>query len=124
LSATESRDFSLAAKARWPAPGAEARGLVQSLAKSVTVVRPLHLGIFNERSCCDEPESLFNILDAIPSCTRELRSAENVWSRPDRLARLDVLIFPCGRAHKQSNDLGENARRTVKDFIRSGGGYV
>jgi glutamine amidotransferase-like uncharacterized protein len=124
LSAAESHDFSLAAKARWPAPGTEARDLVQSLAKAAAVVRPLHVGIFNERSCCDEPEPLFRILDAIPSCTRELLGAENVQSQPDRLARFDVLIFPGGRAHKQADALGENARRAVKDFIRSGGGYV
>ena len=74
LTAVESHELSLAAKARWPAPGADARELVRSLAKSVAIVRPLHVGIFNERSCCDEPEPLFRILDAIPSCTRELRS--------------------------------------------------
>jgi glutamine amidotransferase-like uncharacterized protein len=124
LSAAESHEFSLTAKARWPAPGAEARELVQSLAKSAAVVRPLHVGIFNERSCCDEPEPLFRILDAIPSCTRELLSAENIQSQSDRLARFDVLIFPGGRAHKQADALGESARRAIKDFIRSGGGYV
>jgi glutamine amidotransferase-like uncharacterized protein len=124
LSAAESHDFSLAAKARWPIPGAEARELVQSLAKSAAVVRPLHVGIFNERSCCDEPQLLFRILDAIPSCTRELLSVEIVQSQPDRLARFDVLIFPGGRAHKQADALGKNARRAIKDFIRSGGGYV
>ncbi len=124
LSAAESHEFSLAAKARWPAPGAASRELVQSLAKSAIVVRPLHVGIFNERSCCDEPEPLFRILDAIPSCTRELVTAENVRFEPDRLARFDVLIFPGGRAHKQADALGGNARRAVRDFIRSGGGYV
>ena len=124
MSTAESHDFSLAAKARWPAPGAEARELVQSLAKSAAVVRPLRVGIFNERSCCDEPEPLFRILDAIPSCTCEILSAENVRSQPDSLSRFDVLIFPGGRAHKQADALGENARRAVKDFIRSGGGYV
>jgi glutamine amidotransferase-like uncharacterized protein len=124
LSAAESHDFSLAAKARWPVPGSEARELVQSLTRSAALVRPLHVGIFNERSCCDEPEPLCRILDAIPSCTRELLSAETVQSQSDRLARFDVLIFPGGRAHKQADALGENARRSVKDFIRSGGGYV
>jgi glutamine amidotransferase-like uncharacterized protein len=124
LSAAESHDFGLAAKARWPAPGAEALELVQSLAKSAAVMRPIHVGIFNERSCCDEPEPLFRILDAIPSCTRELLSAENVQFQPDRLARFDVLIFPGGRAHKQAGALGENACKAVKDFIRFGGGYV
>jgi glutamine amidotransferase-like uncharacterized protein len=124
LTAAESHDFSLAAKARWPVPGTEARDLVQALAKSAAVVRPLHVGIFNERSCCDEPEPLFGILDAIPSCTRELLSAEDVRFVPERLARFDVLIFPGGRSHKQADALGENARRAVKDFIRSGGGYV
>jgi glutamine amidotransferase-like uncharacterized protein len=117
-------EFSLAAKARWPAPGAEARELVQSLAKSAAFMRPLHVGIFNERSCCDEPEPLFRILDAIPSCTRELLSALDVQSQPAHLARFDVIIFPGGRAHKQAAALGENARVAIKDFIRSGGGYL
>ena len=123
LSAAESHDFSRAARRAGPSP-APKHELVQSLVKSATVARPLHVGIFNERSCCDEPKPLFRILDAIPSCTRDLLTAEQVQLEPDRLARFDVLIFPGGRAHKQAEALGENARWAVKDFIRSGGGYV
>ena len=59
-----------------------------------------------------------------PVVYAQLVGAENVRSQPDRLARFDVLIFPGGRAHKQADALGENARRVVQEFIRSGGGYV
>ena len=124
LSAVESRELSLAAKARWPAPTAEDRKLIQALANSAAVARPIHAGIFNEKSCCDEPEPLIRILGSIPSCTWEIQTPEDVRSGSSSLSRFDVLIFPGGRAHKQADALGEEGRRAVKDFIHSGGGYV
>ena len=124
LSAAESRDFGLAAKALWPAAGAEARELAQSLAKSAAIVRPLHVGIFNEslllrRAGAFNPDPRRHPLVHARAAQRGKRRSE-----PGRLARFDVLIFPGGRAHKQADAMGENARRAVRDFIRSGGGYV
>jgi glutamine amidotransferase-like uncharacterized protein len=124
LNAVESHELSLAAKARWPAPAAEDRTLIQALAKSAPGGRPIRAGIFNQKSCCDEPETLIHILGSIPSCTWEILSPEDVRSSSNNLSRFDVLIFPGGRAHKQADALGEEGRRAVKDFIRSGGGYV
>ncbi len=124
LTAVESHELSLAAKARWPAPAAEGRKLIQALAKSAAVVRPIRAGIFNQKSCCDEPEPLVHILGSIPSCTWEIQSPEDLRSSSNSLSRFDVLIFPGGRAHKQADALGEEGRRAVKEFIRNGGGYV
>jgi Biotin-protein ligase, N terminal len=124
LTAVESHELSLAAKARWPASAAEERKLIQALAKSAAVVRPIRAGIFNQKSCCDEPEPLIHILGSILSCTWEILSPEDVRSSSTSLSRFDVLVFPGGRAHKQADALGEEGRRAVKDFIRSGGGYV
>ncbi len=124
ITAVESHELSLAAKARWPATAAEERKLIQALAKSAAVVRPIRAGIFNQKSCCDEPEPLIHILGFIPSCTWEILNPEDVRSRSNSLSRFDVLIFPGGRAHKQADALGEEGRRAVKDFIRSGGGYM
>ena len=124
LTAVESHELSLAAKARWPAPAAEERGLIQALAKSAADVRPIRAGIFNQKSCCDEPEPLIHILRSIPSCTWEIQSPEDVRSSSNSLSRFDVLIFPGGRAHKQAEALGAEGHRAVIDFIRSGGGYV
>ncbi len=124
LTVAESHELSLAAKARWPAPAAEERKLIKALAKSAAVVRPIRAGIFNQKSCCDEPDPLIHILGLIPSCTWEILGPEDVRSSSSSLARFDVLIFPGGRAHKQADALGEQGRRAVKDFIRSGGGYV
>jgi glutamine amidotransferase-like uncharacterized protein len=124
LTAVESHALSLAAKARWPAPAAEERKLIQELAKAAAVVRPIRAGIFNQKSCCDEPEPFIHILGSIPSCSWEILSAEDVRSSSNSLSRFDVLIFPGGRAHKQADALGEEGRLAVKDFIRSGGGYV
>ena len=124
LTAVESHELSLAAKARWPAPAAEERKLIQALAKSAAVIRPIRAGIFNQKSCCDEPEPLIHILGSIPSCTWEILSPEDGRFSSNSLSRFDVLIFPGGRAHKQADALGEESRRAVQDFIRSGGGYV
>jgi glutamine amidotransferase-like uncharacterized protein len=124
LTAVESHELSLAAKARWPAAAAEDRKLIQALAKSAAIVRPIRAGIFNEKSCCDVPEPLIRILGSIPSCTWEILSPEDVRSGSGSLSRFDLLIFPGGRAHKQADALGEEGRRAVKDLIRAGGGYV
>jgi putative intracellular protease/amidase len=40
------------------------------------------------------------------------------------LARFDVLIQPGGSASKQAKTLGEGGRTAVRDFVRSGGGYL
>src|SRR5262249_51523267 len=85
LTAVESHELRLAAKARWPAPAAEERKLIQALAKSAAVVRPIRAGIFNQKSCCDEPEPLIHILGSIPSCTWEILSPEDVRSSSNRL---------------------------------------
>ncbi|MGO9466240.1 MAG: hypothetical protein ACLQVF_19040 [Isosphaeraceae bacterium] len=61
LTAAESHELGLAAKARWPAPAAEERKLIGALAKSASVVRPIRAGILNQKSCCDEPEPLIHI---------------------------------------------------------------
>jgi glutamine amidotransferase-like uncharacterized protein len=124
LTAIESYELSLAAKARWAAPAADERKLIGALAKSAAVVRPIRAGIFNQKSCCDEPGPLIHILGSIPSCTWEILSPKDVRSSSNGLSRFDVLIFPGGRAHKQAEALGEEGRRAVKDFIRSGGGYL
>ncbi len=124
LTAVEAHERSLAAKACWPAPSAEEHKRIQALAKSAAVVRPIRVGIFNEKSCCDEPEPLIHILRSIPSCTWEILSPENLRSSSRSLTRFDVLLFPGGRAHKQADALGEEGRRAVRDFVGSGGGYV
>ena len=108
LTAVESHELSLAARARWPAPAAEERKLIQTLAKSAAVARPIRAGIFNQKSCCDEPEPLIHILGSIPSCTWEILGPEDVRSSSSSLSRFDVLIFPGGRAHKQADALGED----------------
>ncbi len=114
LTAVESHQLSLAAKARWPAPAAEERKLIQELATSAAVVRPIRAGIFNQKSCCDEPEPFIHILGSIPSCTWAILSPDDVRSSSISLSRFDVLIFPGGRAHKQADALGEEGRRAVK----------
>ncbi len=107
-----------------PLTAVEERKLIQKLTKSAAVVRPIRAGVFNQKSCCDEPEPLIHILGSIPSCIWEILSPEDVRSSSNSLSRFDVLIFPGGRAHKQADALGEEGRRAVKDFIRSGGGYM
>jgi hypothetical protein len=62
LTAIESHELILAAKARGPSATAEERTLIQVLAKSAAVVRPIRAGILNHKSCCDEP----GILTVVP----------------------------------------------------------
>jgi hypothetical protein len=96
--------------------------LVDSLAASASKVRRIRVGIFSDKSCCDEPEPLTRILDALPSCNWELLTPMAIQA--DRLDRFDVLIFPGGRGHRQAAALGDEGRRAVQDFVRAGGGFV
>jgi glutamine amidotransferase-like uncharacterized protein len=41
-----------------------------------------------------------------------------------RLEHFDVIIFPGGGGRRQAMALGSEGRRSVQEFVRSGGGYV
>jgi len=113
---------SLSPRARWPVVPPEARELIDSLVESAAAARRIRVGLFHEKSCCDEPEPLARILEAIPSCNWELVTAAE--AQANRLGRFDVFIFPGGRGHRQAEALGSNGRRAVQDFVRAGGGFV
>jgi glutamine amidotransferase-like uncharacterized protein len=100
----------------------EARESIDSLAKSAAATRPIRVGLFNDKSCCDEPGPLSRILESIPLCTWELVLAAEIVA--SHLAQFDVVIFPGGRAHLQAKALGEHGRRVVQEFVHNGGGYV
>ena len=114
----------LSTGACWPVPQPEARELIDSLTRSTAVPRAIRVGIFNDKSCCDAPEPLARILESIPLCRWELVTPAGTQGQSNRLGRFDVLIFPGGGGHRQSNSLGHEGRRAVQDFVRSGGGYV
>jgi glutamine amidotransferase-like uncharacterized protein len=114
----------LSTGACWPVPQPEARELIGSLQGSTAATRAIRVGIFSDRSCCDDPEPLKRILASIPSCTWELVTAAETQAVPNRLGRFDVIIFPGGGGHRQANALGYDGRRAVRDFVHSGGGYV
>ena len=44
--------------------------------------------------------------------------------RPEVLQQFDVLLFPGGSGSKQARAIGEKGRASVRDFVRSGGGYI
>lgn len=73
------------------------------------------------------PRSYAGILKAAaetinPSITCGLIDAKSI-ERGD-LAQYDVIVFPGGVAGTIFRGLGDKGRRAVKDFVRSGGGYV
>jgi len=43
---------------------------------------------------------------------------------PEVLAQFDIVLFPGGSGSKQARAIGEEGRRAVKDFVKSGGGYL
>ncbi len=96
--------------------------MVESLAESVANARPIHVGLFGDKSCCDEPEPLARILEAIPECNWEPVMAAEVQT--NRLERFDLVIFPGGRGHRQAAALGDDGRRVIREFVRAGGGFL
>jgi glutamine amidotransferase-like uncharacterized protein len=118
----ESREPLGSLEARWPVVPAEARELVESLAGRAAAARRIHVGLFSEKSCCDQPEPLLRILGTIPLCDAEVVTATEIQS--GRLDRFDVIIFPGGGGRRQAMALGTEGRRSVQDFVRAGGGFV
>jgi glutamine amidotransferase-like uncharacterized protein len=100
----------------------EARELIDSIVGSAAAARRIRVGLFRDQSCCDAPEPLARILEAIPLCNWEPVTAAEIQA--DRLGRFDVVIFPGGGGRRQSAALGDEGRRVVRDFVRAGGGFV
>ena len=65
----EGREPVLSPAARDRIRSPEARELIDSLLVPAAVARRIRVGLFSEKSCCDAPEPLARILEAIPLCT-------------------------------------------------------
>jgi glutamine amidotransferase-like uncharacterized protein len=98
------------------------RKLIDSLAVTAATARRIRVGLFSDKSCCDEPEPIARILEAIPSCIWEPVTAADI--QVNRVGRFDVVIFPGGRGHRQAASLGDLGRRAIRAFVRAGGGFV
>ena len=59
LTAVESYELSLAAKAHWPTPAAEERTLIQALAKAAAIVRPIARAFLTRRLAAMSPSRSF-----------------------------------------------------------------
>ncbi|MCR9116275.1 MAG: succinylglutamate desuccinylase/aspartoacylase family protein [bacterium] len=44
--------------------------------------------------------------------------------RPDVLGQFDLVVFPGGSGSKQAAAIGKEGRAAVRDFVRTGGGYI
>jgi glutamine amidotransferase-like uncharacterized protein len=100
----------------------EARELIGSLAGSGAAVRPIRVGLFSDKSSCDQPEPLARILESIRLCNWKPVTPGEIQA--DGLGRFDVVVFPGGGGRRQAAALGEEGRRTVREFVRAGGGFV
>jgi Biotin-protein ligase, N terminal len=95
---------------------------IDSRAKPAAASRRIRVGLFSDKSCCDAPEPMARILEAIPMCKWEPVTAAEI--RAKRVGRFDVVIFPGGGGRRQAAALGDEGRRAIRDFVRGGGGFV
>lgn len=78
--------------------------------------------------CFDGPgtglsgNNLWSIVDASADMTLHHLGSDDM--RPEILTQLDVVVFPGGSGSKQAKAIGEDGRRTVSQFVNSGGGYI
>ncbi len=70
----------------------------------------------------DGVKRLTSLLDAAPNTTVDHVGPRQL--RPATLRQFDVVIFPGGSGQKQANAIGQAGRRTVRDFVQQGGGYL
>jgi glutamine amidotransferase PdxT len=61
-------------------------------------------------------------LDSSPDFAFQTVTAEDI--RQNALSKCDVIICPGGNAPKQAQNLGTEGCQAIREFVRSGGGYV
>jgi putative intracellular protease/amidase len=85
--------------------------------------RPIRIAIFHAQIPASDPtEGLADVFDSDAMCS--WKSVGPIEIISGALKDYDVVVFPGGSARHQSKLLGDEGRRAVRDFVRSGGGYV
>jgi glutamine amidotransferase-like uncharacterized protein len=85
--------------------------------------RQVRVAIYDDsRETARGPKNLLRILTPEAGFAARRMTAEEI--QQGGLAEVDVLIMPGGSGSKQAERLTETGREEIREFVRSGGGYV
>lgn len=112
---------------RRPALTEEQSGLILSLVDSVSTANgrsaPIRVALFDAKLDNGEAtKDLKSILEAESAFTWKAVNSTDIEA--GALQEFDVVIFPGGNARLQRAALGDTGKEIVREYVRSGGGYI
>ncbi len=102
---------------------AEMAQLVESMAASSarTDTDQLRVAVFSTKNG-DPTGTLVKLLESKLRCKSGIITAEEI--RAGALKKFDVVLFPGGSGSRQADELHNEGRQAVRQFVEEGGGYV
>lgn len=103
---------------------AEAFGAIEKVQLDMNEkVKPIRVAVYADFGAADKC-----VLETIAALEIDPEIETGIVKGADIVAHaldnFDVIVFPGGSASKESASLGDMGRKIVRDFVRSGGGYV
>lgn len=94
------------------------------LLTSVVSAAPIKVAVFEGDGVGKSCTNLLTILDNSSKIQLEVSRVTTADIVAGKLDEFDVLIHPGGSGSKQGNDLGEDGRQQVRQFVSQGGGFL
>ena len=94
------------------------------LLTSVVSSAPIKVAVFEGDGVGKSCTNLITTLDNSSKIQFKVSRITTVDILAGKLAEFDVLIHPGGSGSKQGNDLGEDGRQQVRQFVNQGGGFL
>ena len=94
------------------------------LITSVASTAPIKVAVFEGDGVGKSCTNLLTILDNSSKIQLEVSRVTTADIVAGKLDGFDVLIHPGGSGSKQGNDLGEDGRQQVRQFVSQGGGFL
>jgi len=85
---------------------------------------PIKVAVFEGEGVGKSCTNLLTILDNSSKIQLEVSRVTTADILAGKLDGFDVLIHPGGSGSKQGNDLGEDGRQQVRQFVSQGGGFL
>jgi glutamine amidotransferase-like uncharacterized protein/N-formylglutamate amidohydrolase len=84
--------------------------------------RKIRVGVYTDKGTGGSLKSVLNDLSEFQDASVTKLSADDI--RLGQLSEIDVLIQPGGSGSGQGRHLGEDGRESIREFVRSGGGFI
>jgi N-formylglutamate amidohydrolase/glutamine amidotransferase PdxT len=95
---------------------------IVSTAPKASPLKKIMVGVYHDAGAGPSVNDLIRALAKFDTVTVQNLMADDIKS--GKLKEVDVLIQPGGSGGTQGRHLGEDGREKIREFVRSGGGYV